>query len=84
MLEDPALEAEEMVYQRTISPEDAPDKPTVIEIGFERGDAVSIDGEKLSPATLLAKLNELGQGQRHRPHRSGGKPFRRHEIARRL
>ncbi len=61
VLEDPALEAEEMVYQRTISPEDAPDKPTVIEIGFENGDAVSIDGAKLSPATLLARLNELGK-----------------------
>jgi argininosuccinate synthase len=61
VLEDPALEAEEMVYQRTISPEDAPDKPTVIEIGFEKGDAVSIDGEVLSPAALLAKLNELGK-----------------------
>ena len=61
VLEDPALEAEEMVYQRTMSPEDAPDKPTVIEIGFEKGDAVSIDGAKLSPATLLAKLNELGK-----------------------
>ena len=61
VLEDPALEAEEMVYQRTISPEDAPDKPTVIEIGFENGDAVSIDGAALSPATLLARLNELGK-----------------------
>jgi len=61
VLEDPALEAEEMVYQRTISPEDAPDRPSVIEIGFEKGDAASIDGKKLSPATLLAKLNELGK-----------------------
>ncbi|MBU6472573.1 MAG: argininosuccinate synthase [Alphaproteobacteria bacterium] len=61
VLEDPALEAEEMVYQRTISPMDAPDAPTVIEVGFEKGDAVSIDGAALSPATLLAKLNELGK-----------------------
>ena len=45
---------------RTISPEDAPDRPTVITIDFERGDAVAIDGEALSPATLLTKLNELG------------------------
>ncbi|HEX4736553.1 MAG TPA: argininosuccinate synthase [Allosphingosinicella sp.] len=60
VLEDPALEPPEYVHQRTISPEDAPDKPTVIEIGFERGDPVSIDGEALSPATLLAKLNQLG------------------------
>jgi len=60
VLEDPAAEPEDVVYQRTVSPEDAPDKPTVIEIGFEKGDAVSIDGKKLSPATLLAKLNEMG------------------------
>ena len=61
VLEDPAVEADSIVYQRTISPEDAPDKATVIEIGFEKGDAVSIDGETLSPATLLAKLNALGK-----------------------
>jgi argininosuccinate synthase len=48
------------VFQRTIAPEDAPDKPTVVRIGFERGDAVSVNGKKLSPATLLTKLNELG------------------------
>jgi argininosuccinate synthase len=61
VLEDPSKEADEVVYQRTISPEDAPDKATTIEIGFEKGDAVSIDGEKLSPATLLARLNALGK-----------------------
>src|SRR3954462_110375 len=61
VLEDPALEAPEYVHQRTISPEEAPDKPTVVEIGFERGDPISIDGEKLSPATLLARLNDLGR-----------------------
>ena len=60
MLEDPAVEAPEYVHQRTISPEDAPDKPTVIEIDFERGDPVAIDGETLSPAALLTKLNQLG------------------------
>ncbi|WP_119303043.1 argininosuccinate synthase [Dongia deserti] len=60
-LEDPWHEPEEFVYQRTISPEAAPDKPTYIEIGFEKGDPVSIDGEKLSPATLLTKLNALGK-----------------------
>ena len=59
-LEDPAVEAEEYVYTITVSPEDAPDKPTVIEIAFERGDPVAIDGERLSPAALLARLNELG------------------------
>src|SRR3984957_6640885 len=59
VLEDPSVEADSVVYQRTISPEEAPDKATYVEIGFEKGDAVSIDGEKLSPATLLAKLNAL-------------------------
>jgi argininosuccinate synthase len=59
-LEDPNQEAPSHVYQRTVDPEDAPDKATYIEIGFEQGDAVSIDGKKLSPAALLTKLNELG------------------------
>jgi argininosuccinate synthase len=61
VLEDPNVEAPEYVYQRTISPEQAPDKATEIVVGFEKGDAVSIDGKKLSPATLLTKLNELGK-----------------------
>jgi len=61
VLEDPSQEADSIVYMRTIAPEDAPDRPAYVEIGFERGDAVSIDGEKLSPATLLAKLNALGK-----------------------
>ena len=60
VLEDPSVEAPEFVHQRTISPEDAPDKATVIEIGFEKGDAVSIDGQRLSPAALLTELNRLG------------------------
>ena len=61
VLEDPAVEPESIVYQRTIDPQDAPDKPTMVEIGFERGDAVSIDGKTLSPASLLTALNELGR-----------------------
>jgi len=61
VLEDPATEADAIVYQRTMSPEEAPDKATYIEVGFEKGDAVSIDGAKLSPASLLAKLNDLGR-----------------------
>ncbi len=60
VLEDPAVEAPEYVHQRTISPEAAPDKASVIEIGFEAGDPVSIDGEALSPAELLTRLNQLG------------------------
>src|SRR5579864_4348159 len=61
VLEDPAKEADSIVYQRTISPEEAPDKATIVEVGFEKGDAVAIDGKKLSPAALLARLNELGR-----------------------
>ena len=61
VLEDPSREADSIVYQRTISPEEAPDKATYVEIGFEKGDAVSIDGEKLSPATVLTRLNALGK-----------------------
>jgi len=60
ILEDPAVEADEMVYQRTIRPEDAPDKATVISVDFEHGDATAIDGVKLTPAALLTRLNELG------------------------
>jgi len=61
VLEDPAVEAPEFVHQRTISPEAAPDVATVIEIGFEKGDAVSINGEAMSPATLLTALNQYGR-----------------------
>ena len=61
ILEDPAVEADEIVYQRTIRPEDAPDRATVVRIAFEQGDPVAIDGETLSAATLLTRLNELGK-----------------------
>jgi argininosuccinate synthase len=61
VLEDPAKKPPEVVYQRTISPTAAPDKVTTIRIGFEKGDAVSLDGTKLSPATLLKALNDLGR-----------------------
>ena len=61
VLEDPAKKAPEIVYQRTISPMTAPDKTTTIKIGFEKGDAVSLDGKKLSPATLLKALNDVGR-----------------------
>ena len=61
VLEDPAVEAPPYVYMRTIAPEDAPDKPTLVRIGFKHGDPVSVDGKALSPATLLAKLNDLGR-----------------------
>ena len=61
ILEDPAVEADEIVYQRTIRPEDAPDRATVIAVDFEHGDPVAIDGVRLSPAALLTRLNELGK-----------------------
>ncbi|MBN8935513.1 MAG: argininosuccinate synthase [Rhizobiales bacterium] len=61
VLEDPAKEAPSIVYQRTISPMEAPDKPTEVRIGFERGDAMSLDGKPLSPAAMLTALNALGK-----------------------
>ncbi|GJL92678.1 argininosuccinate synthase [Hyphococcus sp.] len=61
VLEDPAEEAPDYVYQRTVDPVDAPDTPEVIEVGFDRGDAISINGKPLSPAELLTELNEYGR-----------------------
>ena len=60
VLEDPWVQADEYVYSRSVSPEEAPNEPTYVEIGFEKGDPVAIDGERLSPAALLTKLNALG------------------------
>ncbi|WP_439813622.1 argininosuccinate synthase [Zavarzinia sp. CC-PAN008] len=60
VLEDPWEEPPEYVYSRSVSPEAAPDRPTYVEIEFEEGDAVAVDGERLSPASLLARLNDLG------------------------
>jgi argininosuccinate synthase len=60
VLEDPWDAPEEYVFSRSVSPEAAPDKPTVITIDFEQGDPVGIDGETLSPAALLTRLNKLG------------------------
>ncbi len=61
VLEDPWCEAPEYVYQRTISPMDAPDQPTEVTITFERGDAVALNGNRLSPATLFGQLNDLAR-----------------------
>ena len=61
VLEDPWEEVPDYVYSRTLNPEDAPDQPGIITIDFERGDAVAVNGEGLSPASLLAKLNDLGR-----------------------
>ncbi|MGE5545743.1 MAG: argininosuccinate synthase [Solirubrobacterales bacterium] len=59
-LEDPWVEPDEDMFTRSVSPEKAPDKPTYVEITFEKGDAVAIDGVRMTPAQLLTKLNELG------------------------
>lgn len=60
VLEDPAVEAPDYVYQRTVNPEDAPDTPEFIEITYERGDPVALNGKALSPAEMLTALNEVG------------------------
>ena len=60
VLEDPAVEAPEFVHMRTLSPEDAPDAPTVFTLDFEGGDPVAVDGVRMSPAALLTRLNQLG------------------------
>ncbi|RAI32128.1 argininosuccinate synthase [Rhodoplanes serenus] len=61
VLEDPSQDVPDYVYSRTVNPEDAPDQATFITVDFERGDAVAIDGVKLTPAALLARLNDLGR-----------------------
>ena len=60
VLEDPSVEPEEYVFSRTVAPEKAPDRPQYVEIDFARGDPVAVDGESLSPAALLTRLNEIG------------------------
>ena len=60
VLEDPWHEPEEFVYSRSVAPEAAPDTPTYVEIAFDRGDPIEIDGQPLTPAALLTRLNELG------------------------
>ena len=61
VLEDPAQVVPDYVYSRTVNPEDAPDQPSFITVAFERGDAVAIDSERLSPSALLTRLNDLGR-----------------------
>ena len=61
VLEDPAQDVPDYVFSRTVSPEEAPDTPTIVTINFERGDPVAVDGERLAPARLLARLNDLGR-----------------------
>ena len=59
-LEDPWFEANDEMWLRSVSPENAPDQPTHLELGFEKGDIVSIDGERMTPAQVLTRLNEIG------------------------
>ncbi|MEL6952645.1 MAG: argininosuccinate synthase [Pseudomonadota bacterium] len=61
VLEDPGQEAPDYVYQRTVDPKDAPSEPEMIEVSFEKGDAVAINSEAMSPATLLTRLNDFGR-----------------------
>ena len=60
ILEDPSKQAPELIFQRTVSPEKAPNKPSYVTIGFKNGDAISINGKKCSPSKLLALLNNIG------------------------
>jgi argininosuccinate synthase len=86
VLEDPAQDVPDYVYSRTDDPEKAPEKPTVIAVDFERGDATAIDGQKMSPATLLTKLNELGRRNgigRHDPARRTSRHREHHPRSRR-
>jgi argininosuccinate synthase len=84
ILEDPWAEPPADMFVLTRSPEAAPDKPRYVEIEFEAGDPVAVDGERLSPAALLARLNATGRRARHRPGGSGGEPLRGAEIPRGL
>ena len=81
VLEDPAHEPPPYVYQRTIAPEDAPDKATTVTIGFAKGDPISIDGKKLSPARSAHAAERAWPRQRHRPRRSRREQICRHEVA---
>ena len=84
VLEDPAVEPPPYVFQRTVSPEEAPDKATIITVGFKKGDAVSVNGNPLEPRQPARHPQRLRPRQRHRPRRPRGEPLRRHEVARHL
>jgi argininosuccinate synthase len=85
VLEDPASGSPEYVHHaHGLAGWTHPTRPPIIEIGFENGDAVSINGEAMSPATLLAEAQRSRPRQRHRPARPGREPLCRHEVARRL
>ena len=66
VLEDPWEEVPDYVFSRTVNPEDAPDQPEYITIDFAKGDGIALNGQAMSPATLLTELNELGRKHGHR------------------
>ena len=84
VLENPAEEAPPYVYQRTVDPEKAPDAPEYVEIGFERGDPVSVNGEALVPRRAAHPAQRARRQARRRPARPRREPLRRHEVARHL
>jgi argininosuccinate synthase len=83
VLEDPAVEAPDYVYQRTVNPEDAPDQPEFIEIGFDRGDPVALNGRRCRPrkCSLRSTIGRQARGGAARPRRG---PLCRHEVPRHL
>ena len=72
------------MFKLTVDPEEAPDEPERVTIGFEQGVPVAVDGQRLSPAALVETLNEIGGRARRRPGRPRREPARRHQVARRL
>ena len=84
ILEDPWAEPPPKMFLLTNSPEAAPDMPVYVEIDFEAGNPVAVDGERLAPAALLERGQPAGRRARHRPGGPGGEPLRGHEVARRL
>ena len=84
ILEDPAYEPEESMWRWTVSPEKAPDRPEYVELEYQQGDIVAINGKKLTPAQVLDQAQPTRRQARHRPARPGRKPLCRHEIARLL
>ncbi len=75
-LEDPWNEPSESMFTRSVSPEQAPNQPTYVEIEFERGDPIAIDGIRMSPATLLTRLNELAGANGERSFPGPSSPVR--------
>jgi argininosuccinate synthase len=81
ILEDPWNEPEEAMWRWSVSPEKAPDQPQIPGTDYSNGDIVAIDGEALSPAEVLTRLNQAGRRAWHWPAGFGGKSLCRHEIA---